>query len=604
MRIVLVTPPFFVPTGCAAAPAVLSALLREAGHEALAFDVSRFCVERLLTRTALEKSLVKFPREKVDTKLWFQVSEILPYSLEASVLDIQSMTTFDSFHSYRRCQRDIELAMFVHAKAHGGSNWFPNGFSGDHDRTDPYDLLRAVHGGGELLDESIDEAVAILTDFRPSIAAISVSFADQMYGALRIARMIRNRNPSIHICLGGATITRLRRSIPHLPELFDLVDSIILREGETPLVALAASLSSKRDPLDSVTGLFARRGDQVLQSAGPREISIGSAKALPGANQIPRPRLLKDIPFPVFDDLVPGHYLSPQPLMPVSTTRNCYFDKCPFCAISRSFGYGYDEMSANRMAEQIQHLAHQYPGALFKDVSEALPPKLALAFAEANSALPQVPPWEAYFRFEHTFATSDAALLLRRGGLRVAYFGLESGSPRLLGEMNKHIDVAVAERTIRNFAEVGIWNHLFLMAGYATETEEDHGATLEFLRRNGSFIHSVQTAAFVMELDSDIVELGNRHGFSPSERREPSFSLSVGLDKYGDIPLAETAQRRVRELRQVAYGEAGPVLAASRYIWDGHKIVFAVQQGGPSVPDVGEETTEDQTLVNAKEVPR
>jgi hypothetical protein len=497
---------------------------------------------------------------------------------------MRSGGAFDSFESYWRARTDLELAMLVHAKAHGRSAWSSTGFSGNHDRTDPLDLLRAVEEGCELPDEGIDAAADVLADYGPTVVAISVSFADQLYGALRLARAIRARDSSVHVCLGGATITRLRRAFPHLPQLFDLVDSIILREGESPLLGLARALEEGRDPLHRVDGLIVRRGGEVLHSAGPDELVRDLGKAGPPAGGRNRPRRLRDLPFPAFDDMVSRRYLSPSPLLPLSTTRNCYFDKCPFCAISRSFSYGYDEMPADRMAAQIRHLSRLHEGALFKDVSEALPPRLVTAFAEAMAATAEPPPWEAYFRFEHQFAAADVAATLRRGGLHVAYFGLESASPRLLAEMNKRIEIEAAEATIRNFAEAGVWVHLFLMAGYATETEADHEATIEFLRRNAPYIHSVQTSAFVMELDSDIVRLSGRHGFTIRERREPSFSLSVALDSYGDIPPAHVAQRRVHELRQVAYGESGGLLAASRYLWDGHKIFFAARQAWPSLP--------------------
>ena len=49
MRIAIITPPPFVLTAPAAAPSVLTSVLREHGHEAMCFDLSRFCVDRLLT---------------------------------------------------------------------------------------------------------------------------------------------------------------------------------------------------------------------------------------------------------------------------------------------------------------------------------------------------------------------------------------------------------------------------------------------------------------------------------------------------------------------------------------------------------------------------
>jgi hypothetical protein len=150
--------------------------------------------------------------------------------------------------------------------------------------------------------------------------------------------------------------------------------------------------------------------------------------------------------------------------------------------------------------------------------------------------------------------------------------------------MQKRIDLATAERTLAGFADAGVWNHLFLMSGYAKETEADHAASLAFLRRAGRTVHSVQVAAFGMELDSDITGLSSRYEFVSRPRREPSFRLTVDLAEYGLIPRPEVAQRRVAELRGVAYGECGDVLAGSRHLWDAHKIVFTARHGRPHLP--------------------
>jgi hypothetical protein len=61
VRIVVITPPYFLLTGPVAGPAILTAALRAAGHDAIAFDVNRFCLERLLTPAGLEPALAAPP---------------------------------------------------------------------------------------------------------------------------------------------------------------------------------------------------------------------------------------------------------------------------------------------------------------------------------------------------------------------------------------------------------------------------------------------------------------------------------------------------------------------------------------------------------------
>ncbi len=594
MKVILITPPFFVPTGPAAAPALLTAILRDNGHDAVAFDVSRFCFEQLLNQSSLSRSLDRLPSDAFDPLQQQFVCTSLPYTIDGSVREIRAAATYGCLKRYGKATADLEWAMRAHAKAHGRSKWSSTGFWGNHDVNNPYSLLEAVARGGEIPDDAIVAASRIIADYRPQLIALSVSFPHQVYGAFRLARELRGLLPQSHISVGGATITRLRSAYPSLPELFSLVDSIVLREGDQAILDLAQALSLGFDPLDIVTGLIVKRGERVLNS-NPEECEsqVGTRKTLTMVNQSHRPRRLEHAPLPVFEDLVPGPYLGPQLLLPISTTRNCYFDKCTFCAISRSFAFGYDEMPAARMAEQIRHLAQSHNGAAVKDVSEALPPHLIADVAEELDQRGDPPAWEAYLRFENAFVEPGMAEKLRRGGLRVAYFGLESASPRLLDTMNKHIDVAVAEATIRRFADAGIWVHLFLMSGAASETQQDHDMTTGFLSRNLAHVHSIQAGSFVMELDSDIVNLSSRHRFTYRARREPTFSLAIDLTDLGDIPSSDVAHERVQEIREVAYGKTGSVLKAARHVWDGHKISFTSPDHGPQL-GVASPNTSDQ----------
>ena len=68
-------------------------------------------------------------------------------------------------------------------------------------------------------------------------------------------------------------------------------------------------------------------------------------------------------------------------------------------------------------------------------------------------------------------------------------YGLESGSPRVLRDMRKNIDLEEAKRIIRDMHKVGIQANCFFIIGYPTETEEDFQLTLNFVKENVGFIH-------------------------------------------------------------------------------------------------------------------
>lgn len=588
MRVVNVTPPFFLFTGPASAPSVLTSVLREFGHDAINFDVSRYCFERLLSTESIVESL------SVDGADGLSPSEIharriLPTSLGLAVRSLQSGDAFNSMESYHAARLDIELALRAHSRRFGRTRWTSSGYQGDHDRTDPHDLLDAVVNRSEVFDAPVDDAARLITEHSADLVGISVSAPQQLYGALRLAAAIKSYAPRIHVSLGGATTTRLRRSIAAFPQLFNLVDSVLLREGESSFVSLAEALENRVEPLTHVPEMLARRDGVVVLSSGFEE---GIENATTDRFRLPVKPVsnLADLPLPIFEDLHAGDYLIPNPLLPLSTTRNCYYDKCDFCSISKSFNRMYREMTAQQIVRQMSRLSDQFPKALFKDVSEALPPRLLDDVADELDQTGLQFSWEAYLRFERPFDNSNVADRLARSGLRVAYLGLETASQRLVDEMDKNIDIQVAERTIRRFADAGIWVHLFLMAGHPSETEADHHSTLEFLRRNGRYIHSIQAGGFQLEIDSKLTQLSSRHGFRICERVEPTFDMGFAFERLGTVPAPETIERRVAEIRQVAQEESGDVLAASQHVWDAHKIVFCHREGRPTLPVEPEKT--------------
>ena len=556
MRITVVTPPLFVPSAPAAAPAVLVGLLRSAGHEAICFDVSRFCFDDLLEPRAVREALWEqgesFLAERGAPPAFEELPELVRLLREEA--------TYGDLPLYEAVTAAVELGMEAQARRFGATQWSSREFHGDHDRTDPEALLDAVSRRSELLDAPLDRAVRTLESFRPDLVLVSVSYAQQLYGALRFAYAIRALDPRPRLAIGGATITRLREDLRRIAPLFDLVDLVLLRDGEIPILQLVAAVEENRDSLDTVSGLLARRGEVVVESRSPSG---------------PK-RPLAELPTPVFEDLAPGPYLAPFPLLPVASTRNSYHDRCTFCAIGRSFRPGFQEMAPEQMVGQVRELQRLHPGARFVEVSEALVPRTALAFADRLALEEEPLLWEAYLRFETRFAREDAARRLRRGGLRVAYFGLETASPPLLREMRKGIDIERAERAIRHFADAGIWVHLFLISGAPREQETDHRRTLRFLERNAAWIHSVEGAEFQIERDSDVSGLAETYGFVVAPPGRPSFRLDVPFRERGTLlPPAETAHRRAEEIRRWAATPRSSFPLHPGRIWGTHRLLVA-----------------------------
>jgi radical SAM superfamily enzyme YgiQ (UPF0313 family) len=61
------------------------------------------------------------------------------------------------------------------------------------------------------------------------------------------------------------------------------------------------------------------------------------------------------------------------------------------------------------------------------------------------------------------------------------YYGIESGSPRMIREMKKNLKIANIRKAIANTKEAGISNHVFFLYGFPNETMTDYYLTRQFI---------------------------------------------------------------------------------------------------------------------------
>ena len=74
--------------------------------------------------------------------------------------------------------------------------------------------------------------------------------------------------------------------------------------------------------------------------------------------------------------------------------------------------------------------------------------------------------------------------LMKRAGCWMISYGIESGSPKILDQIQKGITLGQVEKAIRWTKEAGIRAKGLFMIGYPQETEETLGQTLNFIQRS------------------------------------------------------------------------------------------------------------------------
>jgi anaerobic magnesium-protoporphyrin IX monomethyl ester cyclase len=132
--------------------------------------------------------------------------------------------------------------------------------------------------------------------------------------------------------------------------------------------------------------------------------------------------------------------------------------------------------------------------------------------------------WVCMGRVDGVLRMSDEALdFLKRTGLVSIYFGIESGSEKILKLIKKGITPKMVLELNQRMRKEGIQPHYSFMAGFPTETEEDIRETRNLIKR----LKQENPRAVVWKVNkytpypgTELFEVAVKHGFKPPEKFE------------------------------------------------------------------------------------
>ena len=307
-----------------------------------------------------------------------------------------------------------------------------------------------------------------LVGAKPRLVGMSVACMSQIIPAFTLARLVRIHLPETKIVLGGQVFNRLMGNLAKIPKLFDYVDYYVSNEGETALLQLVRYLQGQAE-IGSVPNLAYLDQDSG-QVVIAKNVHVEDVEALP---------------LPDFSDLDLTRYLTPIPVLPYQPVRGCYWHRCAFCNHFAIHPPSERAKEALQVVSDLAQLKDRYRCSHFTFVNEAVRPSLLEKYAEAISKEKLDLQWYVGARLESGIGRQVLASL-RSAGCAKVYFGLETGSQKVLDSMRKGISLKDAERILRDCGELGLPVHLFLMLGFPTESTKD-------LRVSSGILHRLAT---------------------------------------------------------------------------------------------------------------
>ena len=392
--------------------------------------------------------------------------------------------------AYTRSARCVEQALAIISAEYAPTYFASHGFSMRHSVQSTDQLLAGAtdEEGNPFLEFFREVTLPKLKELDPDLVGISVTFTSQAIPAVALAMMLKAWKPSIHITFGGGLMAYLGKKLALRPELFDVVDTIVLLEGELPLTRIARAVDERRGFEDIPNIIYRKPSGEVMVAPEVDPLSIDT------------------LPAPDFEGLPLDLYLSPDFIVPLAITRGCYWGKCVFCTLHKVIGPGYRGRSIEKVVEDIRFLKEKWGSRLFYFPIEDLPPnmvkRLPAAILEAGLDID----WWCDAKIEPEVFTPEICEALARAGCKRLAFGFESASARVLDLMCKGSEPEPGMEVIRRVHAAGISVTLYVMVGFPTETEDEARQTLQMLLDNRAHFEEVSLRVFYLDDMSEVYD--------------------------------------------------------------------------------------------------
>lgn len=374
----------------------------------------------------------------------------------------------------------------------------------------------------DLLGLTNEEIVARL----PAEAALfgfSCMFSNEWIYLKQLIALVKKRCPGAVTLLGGEHASALPAySLESCPEL----DYVIGGEGETPLVRFVRALFEQPEDLRRVEGLFWRDAGRIRSN--PRSARI---------------RNVNDLPFPAWDLVPVENYLREgiatitrqgQRIMPMLASRGCPY-ACKFCSNPAMYGVNYFIRDVENVLQEVRWLRERYDVTGFElhDLTFIIRKPWIKQFCRRLI--------EEDLRLEWNVPTTrseaideEVVELLRRSGCKNLCLTPDSGSPRMIKEMLKNVDLEKITRTARTILAAGIVLKVNIVFGFPGERHRDVWQSIRYGLRLASYgIGSVLFYRFTPYPGSAYFDLLLKRGVLPPFG--PEFDRFLVTNIYNEL---------------------------------------------------------------------
>lgn len=323
--------------------------------------------------------------------------------------------------------------------------------------------------------------------------------------ALDIAREVKNIDKRIITILGGPHASLFQERMIAEQD----IDFVITGEGEYALRDLLRELR------------FTKGGPQKYSKHIIRVQRIDNLDLLPD----PARHL-----FDFYSYNRTAEVMDERPADMICSSRGCPFS-CTYCSSSLIWKRIYRKRSPSRVVNEIEFLNKNFgsKAIYFREDNFTVDKRHVEGICNALIERGITIPWECESRVD--ILSQSMLEKMARAGCKAIWFGVESGSPRILKQV-KGISLEQVRSAFRWCKEVGIDTGAMFMLGFPNEKAED----------------IYQTKELALELEAKTTCFATYVGFPKSKLYTHCLENKLYEARYGDILIAKNENFSFEEL--------------------------------------------------------
>jgi radical SAM superfamily enzyme YgiQ (UPF0313 family) len=380
-------------------------------------------------------------------------------------------------------------------------------------------------------DPGLEEVMAKFKEDEKPIIGIT-AYTRERFHAYDLIRNIRLEIPDSLIVVGGRHFTCLAdETLKYLPE----VDVVVRGEGEITFKEICdAVYNNKR--LNDVKGVSFREVDGVVHNPErPLERNLDLFRCF-DRNHLPDTERysLVDKSFKVGKV---GRKNKKMEVFTIMASRGCP-NSCVFCSLTakkvrfRNVENVLDEIEGKIEVTGIRYVSFIDPSLT---ISKSYVRELCEKIIKRNMNIK----WVCYSRVDIDL---ELLKLMKTAGLVGVEIALESGSPRVLKLIKKHIDIDRFERFCKEAYIQGIKVWVFTLISLPGERVEDVDMTLRVIRRMSRYIYLAGMQSVRILPDAALYNIAKERNLIPSDfdwfkHYANELDSQITNPNYNTIPL-------------------------------------------------------------------